>query len=183
MDKPIIIAVDDDPEVVDAVARDLRLGYGEHYQAPCLVKVAIDRDSLAQIAADLTAPQFIACMHWLVATLDLRALMEETRRGAQRISEIMRAIVIRTRRELDCAVVEIIDNGPGIAPDVMPHLFEPFFTTKPPGQGTGLGLDISYQTVVNRHGGAIHVKSHPGETTFQVRLPLAPQEPARDPPP
>ncbi len=52
------------------------------------------------------------------------------------------------------------------------------FTTKPQGQGTGLGLDISYQTVVNRHGGAIHVKSRPGETTFQVRLPLMPRTPA-----
>ncbi|SAL65318.1 signal transduction histidine kinase [Caballeronia arvi] len=82
-------------------------------------------------------------------------------------------IIVRTYREMDEAVVEIIDNGTGIADDVMPHLFEPFFTTKPPGQGMGLGLDISYQTVVNRHRGALLVSSRPGKTTFQVRLPLA----------
>src|SRR6201993_1716936 len=81
-------------------------------------------------------------------------------------------IVVRTYREMDEAVVEFTDNGTGIADDVMPHLFEPFFSTKPPGQGTGLGLDISYQTVVNRHRGALLVSSRPGQTTFQVRLPL-----------
>jgi signal transduction histidine kinase len=81
-------------------------------------------------------------------------------------------IVVRTYREMDEAVVEFTDNGTGIADDVMPHLFEPFFSTKPPGQGTGLGLDISYQTVGNRHRGALLVSSRPGQTTFQVRLPL-----------
>ena len=81
-------------------------------------------------------------------------------------------ILVRTYREMDEAVVEITDNGTGIADDVMPHLFEPFFTTKPPGQGVGLGLDMSYQTVVNRHRGALLVSSRPGRTTFQVRLPL-----------
>jgi signal transduction histidine kinase len=81
-------------------------------------------------------------------------------------------IVVRTYREMDEAVVEFTDNGTGIADDVMPHLFEPFFSTKPPGQGTGLGLDISYQTVVNRHRGALLVSSRPGQTTFLVRLPL-----------
>jgi signal transduction histidine kinase len=81
-------------------------------------------------------------------------------------------IIVRTYREMEEAVVEITDNGTGIADDVMPHLFEPFFTTKPLGQGMGLGLDISYQTVVNRHRGALLVSSRPGKTTFQVRLPL-----------
>jgi signal transduction histidine kinase len=81
-------------------------------------------------------------------------------------------IIVRTYREMDEAVVEITDNGTGIADDVMPHLFEPFFTTKPLGQGMGLGLDISYQTVVIRHRGALLVSSRPGRTTFQVRLPL-----------
>lgn len=81
-------------------------------------------------------------------------------------------IIVRTYREMDEAVVEVTDNGTGIADDVMPHLFEPFFTTKPPGQGMGLSLEISYQTVVNRHRGALLVSSRPGRTTFQVRLPL-----------
>jgi signal transduction histidine kinase len=84
-------------------------------------------------------------------------------------------IVVKTYREMDEAVVEITDNGSGIADDVMPHLFEPFFSTKPPSEGTGLGLDISYQTVVNRHRGALLVSSRPGQMTFHVRLPLLPE--------
>ncbi len=51
-------------------------------------------------------------------------------------------------------------------------LFEPFFSTKDVGHGTGLGLDVSYRIVVGRHGGDIHVVSEPGETRFEVRLPV-----------
>jgi signal transduction histidine kinase len=79
---------------------------------------------------------------------------------------------IRTYREDSCVVVEIGDNGPGIPPDVMPHIFEPFFTTKGVGQGTGLGLD-TVQRIVKKHRGSIQVNSEPGETRFQVWLPLA----------
>lgn len=81
-------------------------------------------------------------------------------------------ICIRTTQEHQSVLVEITDSGPGIAPDVLPHLFEPFFTTKEVGQGTGLGLDISYRIVVNRHNGDLSVVSRPGETRFQVRLPI-----------
>jgi signal transduction histidine kinase len=84
-------------------------------------------------------------------------------------------LVISTRREGDYAVVEITDSGPGIPPEMQSRLFEPFFTTKPVGQGTGLGLDIAYRIVVNRHGGTILVHSQPRATTFQVRLPLSAQ--------
>jgi signal transduction histidine kinase len=81
-------------------------------------------------------------------------------------------ITIRTRQEGDWVVVEIEDNGPGIAPETQAKIFDPFFTTKPPGQGTGLGLDISYNIVVRRHRGEIKVFSKPGQTCFQVWLPL-----------
>ncbi|MFC5799901.1 ATP-binding protein [Streptomyces formicae] len=81
----------------------------------------------------------------------------------------------------DChAYVEIRDTGTGIDPDVRPRIFEPFFTTKPVGQGTGLGLDISYRIVVNKHGGDIRVESHPGDTRFRVCLPAAPREATGD---
>ncbi|MFP3607628.1 sensor histidine kinase, partial [Paraburkholderia sp. SIMBA_053] len=70
-------------------------------------------------------------------------------------------LVISTRREGDYAVVEFTDSGPGIPPEIHSRLFEPFFTTKPVGQGTGLGLDIAYRIVVNRHGGTILVSSQP----------------------
>ena len=79
---------------------------------------------------------------------------------------------VRTYREDDCVVVEIADNGPGISPEVEPHIFEPFFTTKGVGEGTGLGLD-TVQRIVRKHRGNIQVRSKPGDTRFQVRLPLA----------
>ena len=79
---------------------------------------------------------------------------------------------VRTHREDDCVVVEIGDNGPGISPVVRPHIFEPFFTTKAVGQGTGLGLD-TVQRIVRKHRGNIQVHSKPGDTRFQVRLPLS----------
>jgi signal transduction histidine kinase len=82
------------------------------------------------------------------------------------------SLTLRTARDGDCLLVEIGDTGPGIAPDVVPKIIEPFFTTKPVGQGTGLGLDISYRIVVQRHRGDLRVESRPGDTRFQVRLPL-----------
>jgi signal transduction histidine kinase len=79
---------------------------------------------------------------------------------------------LRTFREEHHIVVEIGDNGAGIAPEVMPHIFEPFFTTKGVGEGTGLGLDTA-QRIVRKHRGDIHVSSIPGDTRFQVWLPVA----------
>ncbi|MFD3743937.1 ATP-binding protein [Nocardia sp. NPDC058633] len=83
-------------------------------------------------------------------------------------------LTIRTFQENDCAAVEIGDTGPGISPDTQGRIFEPFFTTKPVGDGTGLGLDISFRIVVNKHNGDIRVESEPGNTRFIVRLPLEP---------
>jgi signal transduction histidine kinase len=70
-------------------------------------------------------------------------------------------------------VTEIWDNGPGIPEELQARIFEPFFTTKAPGSGLGLGLDTA-QRIVRRHRGFIHVESKPGETCFQVRLPIEP---------
>jgi signal transduction histidine kinase len=79
---------------------------------------------------------------------------------------------VRTDRDDDCVVVEIGDNGPGIAPEIQSHIFEPFFTTKGVGEGTGLGLD-TVQRIVKKHRGNIQVNSTPGDTRFQVWLPLS----------
>lgn len=81
-------------------------------------------------------------------------------------------LTLRTRREEPWAVVEIVDSGPGIPEEIHPHLFDPFFTTKQPGEGTGLGLNISHNIVVQKHKGRIGVRSRPGHTSFEVRLPL-----------
>jgi signal transduction histidine kinase len=82
-------------------------------------------------------------------------------------------LTIRTRHVEDNAIVEIADTGPGIPAENLRRIFEPFFTTKPVGQGTGLGLDISWRIIVNRHHGDLSVESQPGRTVFRVCLPLA----------
>jgi signal transduction histidine kinase len=81
-------------------------------------------------------------------------------------------LTIRTARERDQILVEIGDTGPGVPAEIQSRIFEPFFTTKAVGEGTGLGLDISWRIVVNAHHGDLQVVSVPGDTRFQVRLPL-----------
>ena len=82
------------------------------------------------------------------------------------------ALRVRAYPEDTCVVVEISDNGPGISAEIKSHIFEPFFTTKGVGEGTGLGLD-TVQRIVKKHRGTIQVSSKPGDTRFQVWLPLA----------
>jgi signal transduction histidine kinase len=79
---------------------------------------------------------------------------------------------LRTTQERDRLLVEISDNGPGIPSEIQDRIFEPFFTTKDVGKGAGLGLDVSYRIVVGRHSGDIRIVSKPGDTRFQVRLPM-----------
>ena len=76
----------------------------------------------------------------------------------------------------ESVIVEVGDTGPGVPQHLQRRIFEPFFTTKPVGEGTGLGLDISYRIVVGRHHGDLSVRSSPGDTSFVVRLPTRPQE-------
>jgi signal transduction histidine kinase len=83
-------------------------------------------------------------------------------------------ITLRTRREGNCAIVEVTDDGPGIPPEIREHVFDDFFTTKPAGYGTGLGLATAKQIVVDRHDGSLTVESEPGRTTFRVSLPFTP---------
>jgi signal transduction histidine kinase len=82
-------------------------------------------------------------------------------------------LTVRTSSDGECLTVEIGDSGPGIPPEIQGRIFEQFFTTKPVGEGTGLGLDISWRIVVNKHHGDLTVISVPGDTRFRVRLPLA----------
>jgi signal transduction histidine kinase len=73
-------------------------------------------------------------------------------------------------------LVEIGDTGPGVPAEIRDRIFEPFFTTKPVGEGTGLGLDISWRIVVNKHHGDLSVESEPGHTVFRVRLPVTQEQ-------
>ncbi|MDQ3806795.1 MAG: ATP-binding protein, partial [Thermoproteota archaeon] len=83
-------------------------------------------------------------------------------------------ITIRTKNEANSQIlVEVIDNGSrGIPKEVQSRIFEPFFTTKEPGKGTGLGLSISHRIITQTHKGDISFYSRPGETCFQIRLPI-----------
>ena len=81
-------------------------------------------------------------------------------------------LCVRTSRQGTSAVIELIDSGPGIPPEIQSRIFEPFFTTKPVGEGTGLGLDTVYRIVKNHHGD-ITFDCQPGKTRFVVRIPLA----------
>jgi signal transduction histidine kinase len=86
-------------------------------------------------------------------------------------------LTVRTGLDRDQLLVEIGDTGPGVPPEIRERIFEPFFTTKPVGEGTGLGLDISWRVIVNKHHGDLQVESVPGDTRFRVHLPLtAPAE-------
>jgi signal transduction histidine kinase len=83
------------------------------------------------------------------------------------------SIWIASRAEGDCVVLDVEDDGGGIAPEILEKIFDPFFTTKPVGEGTGLGLSLAYG-IVRKHGGEITVESQPGQRTrFSVRLPAS----------
>jgi len=85
-------------------------------------------------------------------------------------------LTVRTGLDREFVFVEFGDTGPGVPPELRERVFEPFFTTKPVGEGTGLGLDISWRIVVNKHHGDIVLESVPGDTRFRVRLPITLQE-------
>ena len=82
-------------------------------------------------------------------------------------------IIVSTERTAESVQIVVTDNGPGIPPDVREKIFQPFFTTKPTGDGTGLGLSLSWDIVVNGHNGTIEVESEEGKgAKFIVELPV-----------
>ncbi|MFF9771548.1 ATP-binding protein [Streptomyces sp. NPDC014636] len=90
-------------------------------------------------------------------------------------------LTVRTGLDRERLLVEFQDTGPGVPPEIKDRIFDPFFTTKPVGEGTGLGLDISWRIVVNKHHGTLLVESVPGDTRFQVLLPLTAETPDEEP--
>ena len=89
-------------------------------------------------------------------------------------------LTVRTGMDREQVYVDFCDTGPGVPPEIRDRIFEPFFTTKPVGQGTGLGLDISWRIVVNKHHGDLSLQSSPGDTRFRVRLPITAQDDAEE---
>ena len=98
-----------------------------------------------------------------------------TKRKGQADSDGYEPTLAAATRDLgDRVEIRIRDNGSGIAPEVKEKMFNPFFTTKPPGEGTGLGLSLSYDIIVKQHAGSIEVDTRPGGfTEFRVILPRA----------
>jgi C4-dicarboxylate-specific signal transduction histidine kinase len=83
-----------------------------------------------------------------------------------------RVLTVRLTADDEHALIAVLDTGPGIAPDVLPRIFDPFFTTKPPGEGSGLGLSVSYG-IVAEHRGRLWAENRPeGGAAFYVELPL-----------
>jgi CheY-like chemotaxis protein len=117
---------------------------------------------LPVIAADAQQLQQV----FLNLLLNAEQAILETRRAGR--------ILVRTSLTESGRVVraEVVDDGPGISPEALPHVFEPFFTTKEVGIGTGLGLSVSYG-IVQEHGGRLTAESRPGETVYIVELPIS----------
>jgi signal transduction histidine kinase len=215
--------------------------------SPALVAMGWDVDSLRDRVDDFSAGALSAVLQWLGTGSSVYRLLDEVRRSAERISEVVGAVkqysyvdqapvqnvdvhqgldstliilrhkirggitvtrdyapdlprieayagelnqvwtnlidnaidamdgkgelLIRTYPDHDHVVVEISDNGPGIPPEIKDRIFDPFFSTKPQGKGSGLGLYLAYNSV-QKHFGQIRVESRPGQTCFQVRLPV-----------
>ena len=82
-------------------------------------------------------------------------------------------VSVSTKKEKDTIIIKVSDNGNGIPDKILDKIFQPFFTTKPTGQGTGLGLSLSYDIITKAHGGALKVETKEGEgTEFIISLPV-----------
>jgi C4-dicarboxylate-specific signal transduction histidine kinase len=132
------------------------------------------------LAVDLELPQREIPVNVDLVQIE-QVLLNLVRNALDALAEVppeQRSLRIRTRVEGDSALVEVLDSGPGIPPQEMPHLFDPFFTTKETGMG--MGLPIS-QTILENHSGRIRAESPPeGGALFAVRLPLAASGEASD---
>jgi two-component system NtrC family sensor kinase len=129
----------------------------------------------AKVIKDYGELPLVECLPSQINQVFLNLLVN----AAQAITD-QGTITIRTRADDAMVCVAISDTGSGMAPEVLAKVFDPFFTTKPVGQGTGLGLAVSFG-IVEQHGGRIEVESTPGAgTTFSVMLPVCHRAPAAD---
>src|SRR5262249_42998104 len=125
-----------------------------------------------EVVQDHDAAPRLACVPSQISQVLLNLLVNAVQ-AIEAAQQPQGRIDIRTRRLADEMLVEIADNGAGIAPEHLAKIFDPFFTTKDVGEGTGLGLSISHNIVMG-HGGRIDVDSTPGAgTRFRIYLPLS----------
>jgi signal transduction histidine kinase len=95
------------------------------------------------------------------------------RQKKEKDSEYKPRVTLITKKQADQVVIEVADNGTGMPAQVKEKIFQPFFTTKPTGEGTGLGLSLSYDIVTKGHGGELRVETKEGMgTEFIIQLPI-----------
>ncbi len=163
--------------ISDLVGAVKRFTYMDNLAGPEIVDVEAGlRDTLGVLAAKVKSKN-------ATVTLEAEADLPSVRAAGAELNQVWLQLVdnaldaigpaghidIRASLELDRVTVRVIDDGPGIAPDAISRIFDPFFTTKEPGQGTGLGLEITRRLVRRCHGD-ITVQSRPGRTEFRVSL-------------
>jgi two-component system, NtrC family, sensor kinase len=128
---------------------------------------------VAEVILNLPPLPPVVCVEGEIMQVFLNILVNAAQAIASQHRGEMGRVAIRTGVETGRVWVEIEDDGPGIPREVQARIFEPFFTTKPAGQGTGLGLGISRDIIVNKHGGRLEVRSHPGAgACFRIELPV-----------
>jgi signal transduction histidine kinase len=171
----------------DLVAAIKRFTYMDNLAGPESVDAEAGlRDTLRVVAAkakskgaslNLDVPADLPCVHAAGSELN-QVWLNLIDNALDAIGDSGR-IEISARAELDKVFVSVIDDGPGVPPEVLPKIFDAFFTTKPPGQGTGLGLDIS-RRLLRRYHGDVAVESRPGRTEFRVTLGVAEHQSTED---
>jgi signal transduction histidine kinase len=131
----------------------------------------------ADVETDLSELPPIYCHCGQINQVLLNILVNAAQAIKSQEREDRGTITIRTYASDDAVVCEISDDGPGIPPDNISKIYDPFFTTKPPGKGTGLGLNIAYDIIVNKHNGKLLVDSTVGVgTKFTIKLPIGTKE-------
>jgi signal transduction histidine kinase len=129
---------------------------------------------VAEVEKDFSVVPLIECIGSEINQVLLNIIVNASQAIESQGESDRGRIHIRTYADKDYIYCEITDNGPGIPKSIISRVFDPFFTTKEAGEGIGLGLNISYDIVVNKHGGDLLVESAPGKgATFTIKLPRA----------
>lgn len=141
----------------------------QHNADPNKGQITIERDYDPNLGEMLIVPQELlrVCINLIENAVD--AVLSKKSSNGDAYAPTIR---VEAHRTADVLTIRVRDNGPGVAPDVLPRIFEPFFTTKPPGKGLGLGLSLSYDIVVQGHHGTLECDSVQGNgATFVITLP------------